>query len=133
MFCNTLTANDNYPVQDCGNLSSRIQMHLSLKAIISLIFLFYFWSRHQILNILKKNMIAIPTFFRKLQNVKNFVRPLSKKHRSSRPFDSQHLKRSQTLVNYAWEHFHHVFLSPLGDPDLENISLSDTLNLWCDS
>ena len=34
VFRNTLTANDNYPVQDCGNLSSRIQMHLSLKAII---------------------------------------------------------------------------------------------------
>ena len=31
MFRNTLTANDNYPVQDCENLSSSIQMHLSLK------------------------------------------------------------------------------------------------------
>ena len=31
MFRNTLTANDNYPVQDCGNLSSPIQMVLSLK------------------------------------------------------------------------------------------------------
>ena len=31
MFRNTLTANDNYPVQDCGNLSSPIQMDLSLK------------------------------------------------------------------------------------------------------
>ena len=34
MFRNTLTANDNYPVQDCGNLSSSIQMHLSLKSKI---------------------------------------------------------------------------------------------------
>ena len=31
MFRNTLTVNDNYPVQDCGNLSFPIQMHLSLK------------------------------------------------------------------------------------------------------
>ena len=31
MFRNTLTANDNYPAQDCGNLSSPIQMELSLK------------------------------------------------------------------------------------------------------
>ena len=31
MFRNTLTANDNYPVQDCENLWSSIQMHLSLK------------------------------------------------------------------------------------------------------
>ena len=74
-------------------------------------------------------MIAIPTLFRKLQNVKNVVRPLSKKHRSRTTFDSQHIKRSQTLVKYAYEHFRHVFLSPLGDPDLENISLSDMLNL----
>ena len=31
MFRNTLTANDNYPVQNFENLSSSIQMHLSLK------------------------------------------------------------------------------------------------------
>ena len=31
MFRNTLTANDNYPVQDCENLSSPIQMSLSLE------------------------------------------------------------------------------------------------------
>ena len=30
-FRNTLTANDNYPVQDSANLSSPIQMQLSLK------------------------------------------------------------------------------------------------------
>ena len=31
MFRNTLTANDKYPVPDCVNLSSSIQMELSLK------------------------------------------------------------------------------------------------------
>ena len=31
MFRSTLTANDNYPVQDCWNLSSSIEMHLYLK------------------------------------------------------------------------------------------------------
>ena len=31
MFRNTLTANDNYPLQDSENLSSAIQMHRSLK------------------------------------------------------------------------------------------------------
>ena len=34
MFRNTLTANDKYPVQDCVNLSSPIQMQLSLKPTI---------------------------------------------------------------------------------------------------
>ena len=46
-------------------------------------------------------MIAIPTLFRKLQNMKNFVRQLSKKIRSRTPFDSQHVKGSQTLVKSA--------------------------------
>ena len=31
MFRNILTANDNYPVQDCENLSSPIQMLIFLK------------------------------------------------------------------------------------------------------
>ena len=34
MFRNTLTANDNYPIQDSGNFSSAIQMHFSLKGKI---------------------------------------------------------------------------------------------------
>ena len=34
MFRNTLTANDKYPVRDCVNLLSPIQMQLSLKATI---------------------------------------------------------------------------------------------------
>ena len=34
IFRNTLTANDNYPVQDSENLSSRIQMELYLKPTI---------------------------------------------------------------------------------------------------
>ena len=34
MFRNTLAANDKYPVHDCVNLSSPIQMQLSSKPII---------------------------------------------------------------------------------------------------
>ena len=79
--------------------------------IFFLILFFNFWNLHQILNILKKKMIVIPTLFRKLQNVKNLVAPLSKKHRSRTPFDSQRVKGSQTLAKSAWEHFHHNFLS----------------------
>ena len=43
-------------------------------------------------------MIVIATLFRKLQTVKDLVRPLSKKHRFRAPFDSQHVKGSHTLV-----------------------------------
>ena len=34
MFRNTLSANDNYPVQDFGNLLSRIEIEFSLKTAI---------------------------------------------------------------------------------------------------
>ena len=54
-------------------------------------------------------MLVIPTLFPKLQTVKDLVRPLSKKHRFRAPFDSQHVKGSQTLLNCAREDFHHFF------------------------
>ena len=76
-----------------------------------LIFLFHFWNLHQILNTLKKKMIAIPTLFRILQNMKNLARPFSKKHRSLTRFDSQHVEGPQTLVKSTWQHFHHIFSS----------------------
>ena len=46
-------------------------------------------------------MIVIATLLRKLQAVNELVRPLSKKHRFRTPFDSQHVKGSQTLVKSA--------------------------------
>ena len=42
MFRNTLTANEKYPVPDCVNLSSPIQMQLSLKPRIFLDFFVQF-------------------------------------------------------------------------------------------
>ena len=101
MFRNTLTANDKYPVRDCENVSSPIQMILSLKPKTFSDSLYYFWNVHQILNILKKKMIVIASLFRKLQTVKELVRPLFKKHRSRTPFESQNGKGSQTLVKSA--------------------------------
>ena len=40
----------------------------------------------------------LPTFFRTLQTVNDLVRPLSKKQRLRKSFDSQHVKGSETLV-----------------------------------
>ena len=51
----------------------------------------------------------MPTFFQKLQNVKEFVRPLFKQHQFRNPFDSQHIKGSQTVVKSASEHFYQIF------------------------
>ena len=86
-----------------------------------MVLLFHFRNLHQILSILKKGMIAIPTLFRKLQNVKNLFRPLSQKHRPRTPFDSQHVKWSQTLLNSESEHFHQLF-SPLWETLILKIS-----------
>ena len=111
MFRNTLTANDNYPVQDFGNLSSPIQMQFSFKPKFFSDFLVPFLEFTSNFEILKKQMIAISPFFRKLQNVKNMVRPLSKKHRSRTPFDSQHDKGSPTLAKSASDRFDQIFSS----------------------
>ena len=58
---------------------------------------------------MNKKLILIATLFRKLQTVKDLVRPLFKKHRFRTPLDSQHVKGSQTFVKSAREHFHHIF------------------------
>ena len=56
-------------------------------------------------------MIVIATLFRKLQTVKDWVRPLFKNHRFRNSFDNQDFKESQTLVKSASEHLHHIFSS----------------------
>ena len=43
-------------------------------------------------------MIIINTLCRKLKAVKDLFRPLCKKNRLRTPFDSEHVKGSQTLV-----------------------------------
>ena len=101
MFRNTLTANDKYPVPDCENLSSVIQTVLSLIPNSFSDSFFYFWNLHQILNILKTKMTIIATLLRNLQAVKDLVRLLSKKHCFGAPFDTQHVKVSQTLLKSA--------------------------------
>ena len=111
MLRNTLTANEKYPVWDCVNLSSPIQMQLSLKPTIFSDFFVLFLDGTSNFKHFETQGEPLPTFFRKLQNVKNLVRPLYKKHHSRTPFESQHVKGSQTLIKSSSEHFHHIFSS----------------------
>ena len=111
VFVNTLTSDDKYPVQGCENLQLPIQMQLSEKRNTLFQFLFHFWILHQILNILTQNMMVIANLFPKLQTVKILVRKLSQKHRFRTGFGSQHVKASQMLPKFPWEHFYYVFLS----------------------
>ena len=101
MFRYTLTANQNYSFQDSENLCSPTQIQLSLKPTTFSQNFWIFWNLYQFLNILEKMMIIIGRLFRKLQTVRDLVRPLSKKHRFRTPLDSQHVKGFQTLIKSA--------------------------------
>ena len=87
-------------------------------------FLLNFWNLHQILNILKERMIVIDHVFPKLETVKIFLIPLSKKRRFRTRFDSQQVKTSQIPSKSPWEHFCHVFSSFSWEVDLDKVSPS---------
>ena len=56
-------------------------------------------------------MMVIANVFPKLQNIKDLVRPHSKKHRFRTSFDGENVKRSQTLAKFASKHFYYTFSS----------------------
>ena len=55
------------------------------------------------------NLIAY--FFPKLQTAKDVVRQISKKSRFRTPFDNQHAKETQILLEYSRQHFYQNFPS----------------------
>ena len=78
-------------------------------------FFFHLWNLHQILNIFKKKKIVIANVFPKLATAQRLVTPLTIQRRLKTFFDSQHVKRFQTLVKTSWEHFYHIFSSLWGE------------------
>ena len=108
VFVNTLTAKDKYPVQDWEKLQLQFQMQLSEKRET---FRQFFLESNQTLNIFRKKIIIRANVFPKLQTVKILIRPLCKKRRFKKRFDSQHVKASQILAKSASEQFYHVFSS----------------------
>ena len=62
----------------------------------------------------KKKKIVIGNVFPKLATVQGFVTPLTIQLRLKSPFDSQDVKRFQTLWKSWWEHFYHIFPSLWG-------------------
>ena len=50
---------------------------------------------------------------------------MSKKHRFRSPFDGQHPKASQTLLDSARQQFLSYFSITLGEIEVQNVSLSD--------
>ena len=101
MFRNTLSANIKYPFRDLENLLSPILLQLSLKSKTLSDFFNPFLESTSNFKDFEKKMIVIASLLRKLQAVKDLVRLLSKKHCFRTPFDSQHVKGSQTLAKSA--------------------------------
>ena len=54
-------------------------------------------------------MTVIANVFPILWTAKDMARQMSKKPRFRTPFDSQHIKGSQTLVKSTWQGFYQVF------------------------
>ena len=97
----TMTTSNKYPVQDCENILSLIQMQLLLKSKTFSPFFLPSQEAKSNFKHFEKKMIVIPTLFRKLEPVKDLVRQLYKKHCFRAVFDSQHVKGSETLVKSA--------------------------------
>ena len=77
--------------------------------------LFHLWNLHRISNIFKKKSIVIGNVFPKLATVQGLVTPLIIHRSLKTSFDSQHVKRFQTLAKSWWEHFYHIFSSLWGE------------------
>ena len=80
-----------------------------------LAFLFHSWNLPQISNTFIKRKIVIANVFPKLATVQGLATPLTIQRRLKTSFDSQHVKRFQTLVKSSWEHFYHIFSSLWGE------------------
>ena len=109
MFVSRLTVNDKDPLRNCENLSLSIETQLSKKQeTFSELFVPFLESPLNFKDFEEK-MIVIANVFLKLQTVKYLVRPISKKPNFRTRFDSQHVKGSEILVEFAWEQFYHIF------------------------
>ena len=78
-------------------------------------FLFHLWNLDQIWNVFKKKKIVIANVFPKLATVQGLVTPLTIQRGLKSSFDTQHVKRFQTLAKSSWDHFNHMFSSLWGE------------------
>ena len=101
VFVTGLTADDKYPVQDCENMNFQFKCSFLKNQNLFLNCLFHFCILHQILNILKENMIVIANAFPKSLTVKIFVRKLSKERRFRTGYGSQQVTASQMPQKYS--------------------------------
>ena len=63
----------------------------------------------------KEKKIVIGNAFPKLGTAQGLVTPLTIQRHLKTSFDSQHVKRFETLVKSSWEHFYHISSSLWGE------------------
>ena len=78
-------------------------------------FLLHLWNLHEIWNVFKKKKIVIANEFSKLATVQGLVTSLTIQRGLKSSFNSQHVKRFETLVKSLWEHFYHISSSLRGE------------------
>ena len=72
-------------------------------------FSLHFRNLHEISNIFKTRMTLIADFFPKLSTPENLARYMSNKSRFKGPFDRQHGKRVQTVLQSGQQHCYHIY------------------------
>ena len=115
VFVNTLTDDGKYPVKDCENLPLPIQMESFEKRKTFSEFFAPFLESTWNFKHFDKRDDHYSYVFLKLQAVKLSVRPLCKRHRIRKRFDSQHVIASKILAKSLWYCFYHVFSSLAGN------------------
>ena len=115
LFVNTWTADYKYPFRIVRICRSLFKSSYLKKKNHFPDFLFHLWNLHQISNIFKKKTIVIANVFPKLATVQGLVRPLTIQRSFKTSFDSQHVKRLQTLAKCSWENFYQIFSSLWGE------------------
>ena len=69
----------------------------------------HFRNLDEIFNIFKKKMTLIADFFPKLRTPENVARYMSNKSRFKGPFDKQHGKWVQTVLQSGQRHCYHIY------------------------
>ena len=102
-----MTADDKYSLLNKDILTQPIKMQLSKKQKPFHESFSAFFNLAQILNIFTKNITLVAYLFPMFRSGKVVVIQMPKISCFRRPFDNQHVKRSQTLLKSAWQHLYH--------------------------
>ena len=114
LFLNALTADNKNYLLKRDNLTQIIQMQLSQKQklfpnFFSFFFFLHFSNLYEILNIFQKQIILIADVFQNVKAPQHVVRQMSKNSFFMVPFNRQHGKWVETLLESERQHLYHIY------------------------